>query len=141
VWCVYSVAAPITGRCNQATCNGGGWLAFRPTADANLEVDTIAREPLLWNGGLIVGQSSVRICTCPKSTRVQNRLCNAWLAPDEVKHLAEIASEKHNGDFVTTLSKYCKGLDTLQQAEALLGRLVLHMLIRSLAPSSSGLSN
>ncbi|KAK3290113.1 uncharacterized protein B0H64DRAFT_413807 [Chaetomium fimeti] len=41
------------------------------------------------------------------------------LAPGEVKRLAEIASERHKGDFVTALAKYCKGLDTLRRAAAL----------------------
>ncbi|KAK3307684.1 uncharacterized protein B0T15DRAFT_530857 [Chaetomium strumarium] len=41
------------------------------------------------------------------------------LTPREVKCLAKITSEGHKGDFVTTLAKYCKGLDTTQRAAAL----------------------
>jgi hypothetical protein len=43
------------------------------------------------------------------------------LTPGEVEHLAEISSEKSKGDFVTTLAKYCKGLDKTQRAAALFG--------------------
>ena len=43
------------------------------------------------------------------------------LAPRDVKLLAEIAFKRHKGGFVTALSKYCKGLDTLQRAAALFG--------------------
>lgn len=43
------------------------------------------------------------------------------LTPGEVECLAEISSERNKGDFVTTLAKYCKGLNTSQQAAALFG--------------------
>ncbi|KAK3332657.1 hypothetical protein B0T19DRAFT_108505 [Cercophora scortea] len=44
------------------------------------------------------------------------------LTSHDVERLAQIASQRHkakNGDFIKALSKYCKNLDSLQQAAAL----------------------